>query len=89
MLELVDAVLDGADADELVDEDGFILADAVGAVCCLVPAPVFYTPPSHKIIVTTWIERFLSRCMPGVFLKGMLLYCVESFTEAPKKSVLI
>ena len=32
LLELVDAVLHGAGADELVDEDGLVLADAVGAV---------------------------------------------------------
>lgn len=36
LLELVDAVFDGAGADELVDEDGFVLADAVGAVGRLV-----------------------------------------------------
>ena len=35
MLVLMNAVLDGAGADELVDEDGFVLADAVGAVGCL------------------------------------------------------
>ena len=35
-LELEDAVLDGAAADELVDEDGLGLADAVGAVGGLV-----------------------------------------------------
>jgi len=36
LLELVDAVFDGALTDELVDEDGFVLADAVGAVGGLV-----------------------------------------------------
>jgi hypothetical protein len=36
LLELVDAVLDGAGADEFVDEDGFVLADAVSAVGRLV-----------------------------------------------------
>ena len=36
LLELVDAVFDGAGADEFVDEDGFVLADAVGAVSRLV-----------------------------------------------------
>ena len=35
-LEFEDAVLDGAAADELVDEDGLGLADAVGAVGGLV-----------------------------------------------------
>ena len=53
LLSPTSAVLDGAGADELVDEDGFTLADAVGAVCRLVPAPVFSTPHSHKIIITT------------------------------------
>ena len=32
LLELVDALFDGALADELVDEDRVLLADAVGAV---------------------------------------------------------
>jgi hypothetical protein len=31
-LELVDALFDGALADELVNEDGVLLADAVGAI---------------------------------------------------------
>ena len=35
-LELVDAVFDGGGAEEFVDEDGFVLADAVGAVGGLV-----------------------------------------------------
>ena len=36
MLELVNAVFDGAIADEFVDEDGFVLADTVGAVGSLI-----------------------------------------------------
>ena len=36
LLEFEDAVFDGAAADEFVDEDGFGLADAVGAVGGLV-----------------------------------------------------
>ena len=36
LLELVDAVLDGSVADQLVDEDGLVLADAVCAVGGLV-----------------------------------------------------
>ena len=36
LLELVNAVFDGAIADEFVDEDGFVLADPVGAVGSLV-----------------------------------------------------
>ena len=36
LLKLVNAVFDGAIADEFVDEDGFVLADTVGAVGSLV-----------------------------------------------------
>ena len=36
LLKLVDAVFDGAITDELVDKDGFVLADAVGAVGSLI-----------------------------------------------------